>query len=192
MFLMPTKRSFLLPEEDTLPLYEAKMIHQYDHRWATYVSDAEGKPVTADVSPEQKQNPEFRVTPRYWVRERHVLARLADVPEAFAKAYAAENHTGLLTALANWLAASLADEPTGGLFACGSLADAGGPLLRALFTGPEKGWADKRQQKTPPPAPDRSRTHRTASATDLPSFATSLMRRRAPAGSWLRDIREQR
>lgn len=177
------------PEEDTLPLYEAKMIHQYDHRWATYVSDTEGKPVTADVSPEQKQNPEFSVTPRYWVRERHVLARLADVPEAFAKAYAAENPAGLLTALANWLAASLADEPTGGLFACGSLADAGGPLLRALFTGPEKGWADKRQQKNAATCPltEAERTE-LRSATDLPSFATSLMRRRSPR--WLMGWRD--
>ncbi|GAB1351645.1 hypothetical protein MASR1M12_03750 [Erysipelotrichia bacterium] len=181
---------FLLkPEEDTLPLYEAKMIHQYDHRWATYVSDAEGKPVTADVSPEQKQNPEFRVTPRYWVRERHVLARLADVPEAFAKAYAAENHTGLLTALANWLAASLADEPTGGLFACGSLAAAGGPLLLALFTGPEKGWADKKQQKNAATCPltEAERTE-LRSVTDLPSFAISLMRRRSPR--WLMGWRD--
>jgi hypothetical protein len=28
------------PGEDLLPLYEAKMIHQFDHRWAGYSSSS--------------------------------------------------------------------------------------------------------------------------------------------------------
>lgn len=45
-----------------LPLYEAKLMHQFDHRWNTFVN---GSPV--DVSPEQKSEPDFSVTPQYYV-----------------------------------------------------------------------------------------------------------------------------
>ena len=55
-----------------LPLYEAKMIHHYDHRWATY----EPNGTTRDVTLEEKQDPEFVVVPRYWLRELDVSARL--------------------------------------------------------------------------------------------------------------------
>ncbi|MEK0082976.1 Eco57I restriction-modification methylase domain-containing protein [Benzoatithermus flavus] len=57
-----------------LPLYEAKMIHHYDHRWASY--DPEGE--SDDVGEAQKRDPNFRAMPRYWVEEREVEARLAD------------------------------------------------------------------------------------------------------------------
>lgn len=56
-----------------MPLYEAKMIHQFDHRWATYTADGSG-----DVSGAQKQDPAFRVTPRYWVEAAEVEARLRE------------------------------------------------------------------------------------------------------------------
>lgn len=58
--------------EKYLPLYEAKMIHHFDHRWATY----DGLE-TRDVSLEEKQNPAFVVLPRYWVREADVRAAIA-------------------------------------------------------------------------------------------------------------------
>ncbi|MCW5631810.1 MAG: N-6 DNA methylase [Rubrivivax sp.] len=77
-------------QEPCLPLYEAKMIHQFDHRWATYVEGSSGSVVeveTADVSPEQKANPAYRVRPRYWVDEREVLMRIARVPARMAKAW---------------------------------------------------------------------------------------------------------
>lgn len=56
-----------------LPLYEAKLIHQFDHRWATY--DALE---SRDVTLTEKQNPTFEVTPRYWVHEAHIQNRLSD------------------------------------------------------------------------------------------------------------------
>ncbi len=59
------------PAPDRLPLYEAKMIHQFDHRWATYSEEGCG-----DVSDTQKQDPAFTVTPRYWVEASEVEARL--------------------------------------------------------------------------------------------------------------------
>ncbi len=62
------------PAPSRLPLYEAKMIHQFDHRWATYSADGSG-----DVSSAQKQDPAFSVTPRYWVEVADVEARLRDL-----------------------------------------------------------------------------------------------------------------
>ncbi|MFC5755872.1 Eco57I restriction-modification methylase domain-containing protein [Rhizobium sp. GCM10022189] len=55
-----------------VPLYEAKMIHQFDHRWASYQGTE-----TIDVTDIDKQNPDFEVTPRYWVPEEEVEGRLA-------------------------------------------------------------------------------------------------------------------
>lgn len=52
---------------DLLPLYEAKMIHQFDHRWASYTRTPEGELDTADVTAADKADPTFTVTPRYWV-----------------------------------------------------------------------------------------------------------------------------
>ncbi len=74
-----------------LPLYEAKMIHQFDHRWATYV-DNPNKPNgldTDDVTQAQKADLTFTVRPRYWVDEREVLTRIARVPSRVANAWLA-------------------------------------------------------------------------------------------------------
>ncbi len=65
------------PAFDRLPLYEAKMIHQFDHRWATYTVE-DGKDTTGDVSVADKQNPEYCVTPRYWVDKAEVVQRLRE------------------------------------------------------------------------------------------------------------------
>lgn len=60
------------PGEGLLPLYEAKLIHQFDHRWATYTGDGNSR----DVTSEEKAEQDFVVTPRYWVAEREVTERL--------------------------------------------------------------------------------------------------------------------
>ena len=60
--------------ERMLPLYEAKMIHQFDHRWATYEPDGSVR----DVTLVEKQDPAFVALPRYWVREEVVRDRLGD------------------------------------------------------------------------------------------------------------------
>lgn len=51
------------PGAGRLPLYEAKMIHQFDHRWATYTLDGDSR----DVTLAEHRDPNFTVTPRYWV-----------------------------------------------------------------------------------------------------------------------------
>ena len=45
-----------------LPLYEGKMIHHFDHRWATYERDGSVRNVTQA----EKQDPSFAPFPRYW------------------------------------------------------------------------------------------------------------------------------
>jgi hypothetical protein len=62
------------PTTRYLPLYEAKMIHQFDHRWATYVGESDD---SCDVTESEKSNPAFEPSPRYWVPEAEVNARLA-------------------------------------------------------------------------------------------------------------------
>lgn len=119
------------PAPHCLPLYEAKMIHHFDHRWATYVDNLD-KPSgldTDDVSLAQKADPTFTVRPRYWVDEREVLARISRVPSRVAKAWLAWCHAtdavqhdeagagelatlhtcrnALLLALAGWVAGAL-------------------------------------------------------------------------------------
>ena len=55
--------------QNTLPLYEAKMFHHFDHRWATYQSvvNEESEVETRDVDLEKKKDPYYTTTPRYWV-----------------------------------------------------------------------------------------------------------------------------
>lgn len=55
-----------------LPLYEAKMIHQFDHRWTTYTADSNSR----DVNMAEKADPDYTVTPRYWVAADEVEERL--------------------------------------------------------------------------------------------------------------------
>ncbi|MBX6754782.1 MAG: N-6 DNA methylase [Thermorudis peleae] len=87
---------FVRGEERYLPLYEAKLLHQFDHRWASY-----GGPGRWNAAPEgngppwleqsardwddavklteaAKADPELVVLPRYWVAEREVEAKLAE------------------------------------------------------------------------------------------------------------------
>lgn len=56
-----------------VPLREAKMLHQFDHRWATY-----DKTGSRDATLPEKQDAAFEPDPRYWVPDRDVADRLAD------------------------------------------------------------------------------------------------------------------
>jgi hypothetical protein len=60
------------PSPNRLPLYEAKLIHHYDHRWATYEADGSSR----DLTLAEKQDPDFKITPRYWVERSEVQERL--------------------------------------------------------------------------------------------------------------------
>ena len=99
------------PASGSLPLYEAKMIHQFDHRWATY---APGAPLPATVRlsdgdddaagvrnarEDEKANPDFAVRPRYWVDSREVIARVTRLPQSLVKPWLAGDAASLRAAL---------------------------------------------------------------------------------------------
>jgi hypothetical protein len=61
------------PGDGLVPLYEAKLLWHFTHRWATYQGGD-----TRDVSREELQNPDFSITPRYWLAEKEVEDRLSE------------------------------------------------------------------------------------------------------------------
>lgn len=68
------------PGTGRLPLYEAKMIEQYDHRAGSYEhrGDERGFRVLPPTPITASQNPDYSVTPYYWIDESEVQARLVD------------------------------------------------------------------------------------------------------------------
>jgi hypothetical protein len=58
-----------IPRHRYVPLYEAKMVHQFDHRWATYDGSD-----TRDVTSDEKGDPDFEPTPRYWLPDSEIPA----------------------------------------------------------------------------------------------------------------------
>ncbi|WP_242906943.1 Eco57I restriction-modification methylase domain-containing protein [Actinomadura terrae] len=62
-----------------LPLYEAKMIHHFDHRLGTYDGQTSAQAnmgTLPRLEYHQKRNPKFSIVPRYWVAEEEVEKRL--------------------------------------------------------------------------------------------------------------------
>ncbi|OBQ44165.1 MAG: restriction endonuclease [Aphanizomenon flos-aquae WA102] len=56
-----------------VPLYEAKMFHQFDHCWATYTDNGD----TRDLTDDEKSDLSFTVQPRYWVDKKEVENKLS-------------------------------------------------------------------------------------------------------------------
>jgi hypothetical protein len=91
--------------ERYVPLYEAKMIHHYDHRWATYTTGAvDDESGARDCTLAEKQNPNYESTPRYWVPEGEVRLRAARLPANLKRAWREEHPDRCLKALAEYLA----------------------------------------------------------------------------------------
>ena len=70
---------FLLPDgKEYWPLYEAKMVHFYNSRFADYADLPEGSKSTQlpRVSVEKLKDPAFSTMPRYWVAKEEVLDRI--------------------------------------------------------------------------------------------------------------------
>ena len=63
-----------IKEKNVLPLYEAKFIHLYDHRWATFNDLASSR----DITLLEKQNPDYVVNPRYWIDSKEVYDQLLE------------------------------------------------------------------------------------------------------------------
>jgi hypothetical protein len=66
-------------ESNTLRLYEAKMISQYNHRYASYESrvDDRGNRVLPETSLENYNDPKYTIKPYYWIKSEEVSKRLA-------------------------------------------------------------------------------------------------------------------
>jgi hypothetical protein len=94
-------------EERYVPLFEAKMIHHFDHRWATYgdgqAVDEEG---VRDATPAEKTDPTFEPQPRYWVPEAEVRLRAARVSSGLKSAVRDGDAAKALKALGEHLAAA--------------------------------------------------------------------------------------
>jgi hypothetical protein len=83
-----------------LPLYEAKMLHQFDHRWATYETSDDAR----DVRLEEKRDPGFLAQPRYWVREDVVESAIPKCPEPVAAALQVGHRPSIQRVLCLWVA----------------------------------------------------------------------------------------
>jgi hypothetical protein len=110
MFHMSNDSSLFLdaPDVATVPLYEAKMLHQFDHRWADFSTqkrNRNGELVPEDLAANVKQDHEMTVMPRYWVPERSVLAKIALAPKCVRDAYRDQDARSLLVAIAIWIEA---------------------------------------------------------------------------------------
>lgn len=77
-------------EPRRLPLYEAKLIHQFDHRWATFIPTPElpnDDWPSRDCTLAEHCDGSYRPSPRHWVGEREVLACIARVPSRVARGW---------------------------------------------------------------------------------------------------------
>jgi len=67
---------FVKGNKRMLPLYEAKMVHHFDHRYGTYEGQTEAQANVGTLprpTREQKADPDYVIMPRYWVQEWSVL-----------------------------------------------------------------------------------------------------------------------
>ena len=92
-----------------VPLYEAKMIHHFDHRFGSYAGlnsrPADGTlPETPDSA---KASPDYEADPWYWVPEDETALRVARVPARLKQYFRKENAEGCLKVLAEWALGTL-------------------------------------------------------------------------------------
>ncbi|RQV60321.1 SAM-dependent DNA methyltransferase [Burkholderia cenocepacia] len=129
---------FIDPEPPLLPLYEGKLIHQFDHRWATFIPTAgivHANWPSQDCTEEEHTDPAYKPITRYCVNQNEVLAQIARVPRAISKAWLAEHKAdapdakrsameALWLALAQWVAIELFHREAGNPESNGNYSDA--------------------------------------------------------------------
>ena len=76
------------------------MLHQFDHRWATYETADDVR----DVTLEEKRDPGYVVQPRYWVREDVVESAIPKYPEPLAAALKIGHRPSIQRVLLWWAA----------------------------------------------------------------------------------------
>jgi hypothetical protein len=78
-----TGNIFIRGSERMLPLYEAKMIHHFDHRFGTYKGQTEAQAnmgTLPRLTLDQHDDPQFMAMPRYWVQEFNTLNKQKSKP----------------------------------------------------------------------------------------------------------------
>ena len=79
-----TGNVFVRGSERMLPLYEAKMIHHFNHRLGTYEGQTEAQAnmgTLPRLTHDQQDDPRFVVMPRYWVQEFDTLNKQKSKPD---------------------------------------------------------------------------------------------------------------
>jgi hypothetical protein len=85
------------------------MLHQFDHRWATYEEresrrTGDWETEARDMTPQEKSNPAFVIQPRYWAREEVVESTIPQYPEPLAAALQVEHRPSIQYVLTLWAA----------------------------------------------------------------------------------------
>lgn len=96
---------FLKGDARYLPLFEAKMLHHFDHRFGNYEGQTDAQRNQGklpEVTPEQHADPNLVTQPFYWVPEREVKLRAAELPRSVLKALESGKEDDLAKALATW------------------------------------------------------------------------------------------
>ena len=66
-------------QDGYVPLYEGKLFHQFDNRWATFDKvNSKKEPTERDVTQSEKEDPTYKVQPRYWLDAQEVRASFID------------------------------------------------------------------------------------------------------------------
>ncbi|MBS2031589.1 MAG: N-6 DNA methylase [Deltaproteobacteria bacterium] len=76
-----TGNTFAKGKDRYLPLYEAKMVHHFDHRYGTYEGQTEAQAnqgILPRPTAEQKADPDFVAQPWFWVPAAEVADAMAD------------------------------------------------------------------------------------------------------------------
>lgn len=89
------------PSAGDLPILEAKLIHQFDTRWATYSDVGEG---SRRCEVKEKSNPSFEITPRYWTSEDEIMVRVSNAPKPVIDSFKNRDTDALSNAINDWLA----------------------------------------------------------------------------------------
>ena len=92
-----------------MPLYEAKMIHHFDHRFGSYAGlhDRPADRSLPEATDSAKANPDYEVEPWYWVPADETVLRVARLPSRLKQYYRKEDAAGCLKVLAEWVLGSL-------------------------------------------------------------------------------------
>jgi hypothetical protein len=89
-----------------LPLYEAKMMYYFTHRYGDYAMRPEGSLDTElpRIPAAKLQDPDYSVMPRYWVEEWEVIKATSNVPRLVIQAVEAKSEDLARQILSAWFA----------------------------------------------------------------------------------------